>query len=440
MAIIRPFSAWRYNSSLDIREVVVPLLDNIEQLQSYYDSPYNAIHLAFPRAIHEVGKKLEEWKRKQILVRDPLPAIYPYYQAYSLYGQPRIYERKGFICLIRLNEIGTTPQIIQHENTIKYGLAARQQILENTKMNFAPTHGLFEGDNFEIEELMDKYMQHPIIEVVDAQGVRNKLGIIQNQKEIVWIMEALENKRIYLADGHHRLEISELYRRKQSPQKFTDLANFHMMYLSNLKAGMDCILPTHRLIKLPDDFETSAFLEKMKVYFHIKIADKRLPLFQELQNQKYTFGIILPENRFIAKLKDNYNLEELIDLPLPSSVKRLDYTLLHYIIIDKILGIPYDEQPQSETISYNKEYAAALRYVENPSKHIAIIVNGVSLAEMLAVCKEGAIMPQKSTYFYPKVLNGLVFASIDNHEYNSPFEKYFNQLLEKKNTSKVNIS
>lgn len=432
MAIIRPFSAWRYNPLIDLQQTVVPLLDSIEQLQSYYDSPYNAIHLSFPRAIHEVGNLLSEWKKKQILLRDPLPAIYPYYQSFSLFGQQQIYERKGFICFIQLNQPGKPPHIIQHENTIKYGIAQRQLILENTRMNITPTHGLYEAERFEVEALMDKYMQHPILEIVDTQGVRNKLGVIQNQEDIVYIMNALEGKKIYLADGHHRLEISEKYREKQNPQSITDMSNFHMMYLSNLKAGTECILPTHRLLKLPDDFDADSFINQLKLYFELHNADKRLPIFQELQNKKYAFGIILREKRFIIQLKPTIKVEEIIDLPIPLSVKQLDYTLLHYLIIDKILGVPYEEQPHAETISYNKEYTTALRYVNNPGNHMAIIVNGVTLPEMLAVCSDGAIMPQKSTYFYPKALNGLLFASIDNQEYQTPFEQYFSRLIEKR--------
>ena len=431
MAIIRPFRGFRYNS-IDIEDVgqlCSPLFDVISdsQRQVLYDNPLNSIHLSLPKHIPSANETLQNWRKNRIIKQDILPAIYPYYQTFALFGTAKTYVRKGFVCMISLTD-DATGGIILHENTIENAVNDRIALLEQTGLNVAPTHGLYEDSNFELEPLMDEYIAHPVLEAVDYQGVKNQLGVIQNQKDIQKFIELLKTKPVYMADGHHRLESSVKIRQLWKEKGLLDeagMGNYHLIYLTNLCSDDIKILPTHRVIQLPQLFDRQAFLGKMSLYFDFSEFDYRTPLYEEMHNIPHCFGLIFNDNHYKITLKSTVSLNDVIDLNIPLSAKQLDYTILHYLLLDKGLAMSIDEQPKNQHISYVKDYSKAMDIPANDLSKFAIIVNEVKMDEMLAICADNAKMPQKSTYFYPKVLCGLVFASILASDNDSPFDSCF---------------
>ncbi|MEM6271907.1 MAG: DUF1015 domain-containing protein [Bacteroidota bacterium] len=437
MARIRPFRAWRYDPEevSDINQKFSPLFDVVspEQLAQLYDIPNNSIHLAVPRSDEEALAKLAAWKTTGVIRQDPLPAIYIYYQEFSLYGEARRYTRKGFVAMIRVDDESGTPtsDIVLHEDTISSSVAERTRHLEKTLLNTAPTHGLYDDPDFSLEPLMDRYMEHPLYEYIDYQGVINKLAIVQDRQDILRFQALLGERKVYLADGHHRLASSVALRRKSHasgpklpPDSFRD---YHLMYLTNLQSDDLRILPIHRVISLDKKtYNPNPILQALRAYFTITdITFDRVPVYERVRNQRYAFGMVLGTTQFLLELKPEIDPVVGIALDLPEAVRSLDYTVLHYFVFDRGFGIPYAEQPRNDSISYIKDYGLAVKAAVTHADRVAFIMPDTSMAQMMEVCASGALMPQKSTYFYPKVVCGLVFASIDDNENNSSFDISF---------------
>lgn len=434
MAKIRPFRAWRYNENKirDINKKFSPLFDVVspEQLEELYSIPNNSIHLSVPRSHDQVLGKLKEWKEAEIIRQDPEPGIYIYYQEFSLFGDSRRFVRKGFISMIGLTGDPGKKEgdIVLHEGTISHSVEERTRLLEKTLLNVAPTHGLYDDPDFRLEEIMDRYMETPHYEYIDYQGVINKLAIVQNPDEIRQFTDLLEKQTVYLADGHHRLASSwHLLSKQSQPPAPGSMLPYHLMYLTNLRSDDLRILAIHRVFTLEQvPGRLNSLLYRFQPWFRIwDITNHRAPIYEELRKHKHAFGMIMGNRAYLIELRPDLKPEEIIDLDLPAPVKNLDYTLLHYLVFDRIFGIPYHEQGSSKNIAYVKHYSKAVQAPLKDEKKIAFITPELSMEQMMEVCKVGAIMPQKSTYFYPKVVCGLVFASIADNENNSPADLSF---------------
>jgi uncharacterized protein (DUF1015 family) len=210
VAEIRPLRAWRYNSTLSekIEKLTSPLFDVVSEKQRFalYDYPYNSIHLSVPigeQPAKNAVRILRQWKKEGVIVQDPVPSIYVYYQYFTLPGHDQEYCRKGFICNIRLYD-WTENVILRHENTMPKSVNDRCRLLAKTELNVSPTHGLFFDDSFELEPYMDQSMQRPVYHTEDYQGVRDVLSVIQDEDTINRFVAKIKGKRVILADGHHR--------------------------------------------------------------------------------------------------------------------------------------------------------------------------------------------------------------------------------------------
>jgi uncharacterized protein (DUF1015 family) len=437
MAHIRPFRAFRYREkpNHEVEKHFSPLFDVVspEQLEALYADPENSIHLSMPISDDHVLQKLNEWKENGILKQDPLPGIYIYYQEFSLFGDEKKYVRKGFIAMIRIQDqaIPKGTEIILHEGTISSSVSERTRLLEKTLLNTAPTHGLYSDPGFSLEAIMDAYMVSPQYQYIDYQGVINKMAIVQDRRDIERFQALMADKSVYLADGHHRLGSSLALREHLSaqgkPLPQDSMVNYHLMYLTNLCSDDLRILPIHRVFHLKErTHNPNPIIQGLRNYFEVTdITFDRAPIFNLIEDKPRSFGMVLGSLQFHLELKPDIDPVRDIDLPLPQAVKELDYTILHYFVFDKVLGIPYLEQHATDAIKYIKDYGLALKQAVTWPGRIAFITRGTRMDQMMRVCETGQLMPQKSTYFYPKVVCGMVFASIDDNENNSPFDLGF---------------
>jgi len=437
VAIIRPFRAWRYNEDKveDINRKFSPLFDVVspEQLQQLYAIPNNSIHISVPRSDEEALAKLKQWKEKGIIHQDAMPAIYIYYQRFSLFGEEKEYVRKGFVAMIRVAPNSGSPDsdIVLHEDTISSSVHERTRLLRKTLLNTAPTHGLYEDPGFELEALMDSYMEEPRYEYIDYQGVINQLAIVQNREDIEQFIDMVQNQKVYLADGHHRLASSVKLQQDSVesglPLPPDSFRNYHLMYLTNLLADDLRILPIHRVLTLAEKtYNPKPILNRLNEFFDIEdITFSRAPIFKHLPSHTYRYGMVLGNLQYLLTLKPSLDPVRDIPLDLPQAVKQLAYTVFHYFVFDRGFGLPYADQHGCDDIAYIKDYGGAVKQAARNRNKVAFIMQGTSMDQMMQVCKAGALMPQKSTYFYPKVVCGLVFASIDDHENQSPFDSSF---------------
>lgn len=428
MAEIKPFRAWRYNEALTrkIDSLTSPLFDVVsdKQRKALFQNPLNSIHLSVPQgpnAATKAGLLLQQWKDTGTLVQDKLPAIYVYYQYFKLVGSTKDFCRKGFICHIRTYD-WEDQVILRHESTIPKAVNDRIELLDKTELHVSPTHGLYTDPAFELEKYMDEAMLAPLYESEDYQGVRDVLAIIHDATVIRKFIHAMESKKIILADGHHRYEGSLFYKHQQkqnnSHHTGSEGYNYHLMYLTNTEADDLRILPTHRLIHGLSTFNEEEFVANLQNDFVVKEIEDADTLNEIILGKKWAFGILLKDRTLKVKLRPEafQNLK----WNFPERIKELDLTVLHYFIIEKLLGIPGKDQRKSENISFDRSFSDCLAKVIRGEVQMAIITQDISIEDVKRVCASGYTMPQKSTYFYPKVVCGLLFSSIREDEFFSP--------------------
>ncbi len=427
MAEIKPIRAWRYNSSLNIDELTSPLFDVVSENQrkKLYQHPLNSIHLSVPAEGPDppgrAFKLLNQWKKDKIIVQDKLPAIYVYYQYFTLAGSPREYCRKGFVTHIRVYD-WEEKIILRHENTIPKSVNDRIALLKKTELHVSPTHGLYTDENFELERYMDEAISNPLHETEDYQGVRDVLAVIQDAKVLQKFIDVLADKAVILADGHHRYESSMIYKneRKNANPLHTGREgyNFHLMYLTNTEAGNLRILPTHRLIRGLPHFKEDEVVRSLEEDFFVKRLEDPDTVNEVIMGKPWAFGLLFKNNTYKIRLRPEAFAK--MSWHFPEVVKALDLTVLHYFIIEKVLGIPGKEQRTSENIDFDRSFTDCLTKVIKGNVQMAIITQEVSIEDVKNVCRSGSTMPQKSTYFYPKVICGFLFSSIKEDEFQSP--------------------
>jgi uncharacterized protein (DUF1015 family) len=188
-----------------------------------------------------------------------------------------------------------------------------------------------------------------------------------------------------------------------------------MMYLTNMDAQDIRILATHRLVKGLPELTEAEFQRKASTYFEIDTVDTPLEINEIILGKPATFGIVMKDNTYKLALKPG--LERGISWPFPEIIKQLDLTILHYYILEKIWDIPGKDQRSSPNINYDRNFTDCVTRVQQGESQMAIITNELTMDQVKKVCFSGYTLPQKSTYFYPKVVCGLLFGSIKEHEF-----------------------
>lgn len=417
--------------SRNIDQLTSPLFDVVsdKQRESLYHNPFNSIHISVPNG--EVpalnGKRvLQKWKESGVLLRDQIPGIYVYYQYFTLPGEEKEHCRKGFVCNIRAYEWEENI-ILRHENTMPRSVEDRRSLLQDLKMDVSPTHGLYTDHERIIEGYLDESMQNPLYETEDYQGVRDVLSVINDYAVIKKIMAVLKDKQVILADGHHRYEGTLSYirqQRKENPQHTGNEAwNYHLMYLTNTETADLRILPTHRLVSGLEGFEENRFLGKLSENFIVEEVDNAEDIYEMILGKQWAFGVLVGNSAYKVRLKPDKIGG--IAWDFPDMIKELDLTVMHYFVFAKVLGIKGVEQRTSPNLSYERNFATCCRMVLTGEAQAAIITQDLSLETVKKVCYSGYTLPQKSTYFYPKVICGYLFSSIDEKEQNEEIDSCF---------------
>ena len=436
MAEIQPLRGWRYNAALsaDIDEYVSPLFDVVsaKQREALYRNPLNSIHLSVPRADDPAAAaltQLHEWQANGVLRQDELPGIYAYYQYFRLPGSNREYCRKGFMCHIRAYD-WTENMVLRHENTLPASVNDRAELLARTQFQTSATHGLYRDEDFELETYLDEAMRSPLVETEeDYQGARDVLAVIQDATIIRRFQQVLAARQVILADGHHRYEGSLAYRHARLAANPAATGrepwNYHLMYLTNAAADDLRILPTHRLLlELPGGMSDAELLAGLEPYFTIRPQDGANDLPEIIAGKRWAFGLYLGGQAYKIRLRPEAH--QLLNWDTTEEVRNLDLTVLHFFVLEKVLGIiGPDAQRAYPGITYVRNFAECLQRVDSNEARAAFIVNEVSMAEVETVCNSGAVMPPKSTFFYPKTIGGFLFSSIADEEAGNKFDKYF---------------
>lgn len=431
MAEILPIKAWRYNPLLapEIEDLTSPLFDvvSLKQREVLYKNEKNSIHLSVPKGEHPAitaKNTLNKWKKEGVILQDTIPGIYVYYQYFTLPGEEEEFCRKGFICHIKAYD-WQEKEVLRHEDTIAKSVHDRMDLLRETAFQTSPTHGLYNDPDFILEKYMDEAISVPLYDFEDYQGVREVLGVIHDAKIIHEFCQLIKRKKVILADGHHRFEGAIAHRKQQKAINLShndrEGYNYHMMYLTNSAAKGLKILPTHRLF-LHIPMTETALMEKASRYFTIKAVIDPQEIGDLIINKPWAFGLVFKNAAYKIRLKPEMMAERSDNVP--SIIKNLDLEVLHYFFIEKVLGIPREKQRYSNNIEYERNLSRCHHKISSGEADFGVITKGVTMKEVMEVAKCGYTMPQKSTYFYPKAISGLVFGSIAEEEFQFPYEVF----------------
>lgn len=368
MAEIKAFKGWRYNN-IDSQKVITPpydVIDNDYKSILQNRSEYNFTNLIL-NDNHEIAKSLlDKWTKNNILTQDKEDTIYIYEQEYD--GL----KRTGFICLLKIEDLGKT--IMPHENTFSKHIEDRYDLMEKTCADFGQIFLIYEDKTNEIDSLLTT-SDSPIITYLDDNNCTHKITPITNPITIKKITDAMSSKSLLIADGHHRYKTALRYSKEHG-------ITHHMVTLVNgYNEGLK-ILPTNRLIRKDID------LTPLEEFFDIT------PI--TISNPK-ELDINLSKNSFIIAKKDH-----MIKATLKTPNKDLDIVILHDLIFKKILKPTDLSYPDIDFIKGNEQA------IDLIPQGTMFFVNPPTLDETFAIAKDGKVMPQKSTYFYPKMFSGLV--------------------------------
>ncbi len=425
MASIKPFRAIRYNQNkVSITNVVAPPYDVIspEQQNGYYDKDqWNVIRLILGREedrYSAAAKTYHEWQKQQILVRDAQPTIYPLVQTFKGLNGDMI-QRKGFIALCHLEEF-EKKIVLPHEKTLSKAKEDRFKLFKATKSNFSQVFTLYSDPQKKIDTFVDPIKSSKPVVDVEFEQVQNQLWANTDQKVITSIIAEMEPNQVLIADGHHRYETGLAYRdlmRSQNPNHTgKELYNYIMMFFTNLDDEGLVIFPTHRVLHSLPKFDGAAVVSTLQKHFDVHIYPNQQMMMDALgKHNRFAYGFVSNHSSkfFVAKLKSDSLLHELVKDQLPDVVKGLDVVLLHNYIIRDLLAVSQEAQEKKLNIHYIQNVHECVDEVAKGVSQIAFFVNPTKIGQVREVSKSGNTMPQKSTFFYPKLISGLVFNKME---------------------------
>ena len=401
-------------------QIVSPPYDVISpELQNdlYRRHSFNAVRLELPKeenGYELAAERFNQWQAQNILSRDAQSALYPYEQTF-LNAHGATTTRKGFFCLLELEEF-SKGDVLPHEKTLSGPKEDRLKILRAVRANLSPVFGLYAGASVNIASRLERASIKTLVDIVDDHGERNVLRQCTDAAAIEFVVSEIRNAKIYIADGHHRYETALAYRdemRRAFPGAPQDAPwNYILIYLSDINDPALEIQPTHRLVHSLPRFDQRVFETKLTDVFDLNYYESIDAGIKELlKRSSDTLLLVYPDvsQVTLAMLKRDANIDALFGGSVPPLLRELSVEILHGLVLRNILGLTEEMQMKK----MNLEYVHTLQEVKNAlaAGHVQFgaLLNPTTLAQLRGAAEAGLILPQKSTYFYPKLLSGLVF-------------------------------
>ena len=443
MAEIHPFQALRYNTErVALKDALTQPYDKITpamQDRYYAASPYNLIQIEKGRSLAgdapannvytRAAAKLNEWLADRVLVQDAAPGLYIYSQEYLIPGTHTRRTRTGFIALGRLEDY--EKQIVfRHERTLSAPKTDRLELLRHTKAQTGQLFMLYDDSAKRVETLLDQMMRvNTPLEMADEYGVTHRLWPVFDRDFIAHVRQHTAEKKLVIADGHHRYETALNYRNecRQKTGSSDPMAahEFAMMTFINTHSKGLTILPTHRLVRNLVNFTFDRFRKSVAPFFDwysypFSNPDERAASFAEFRKDledrgrvRRALGIYPGDSAFyLFLLRRDTDLEDLLP-DLSESQRDLDVVLLHRLILEKGLGITAEAVAAEKNITYEREMDAAIGAVDRGEAQLACLLNPVHIDQMMKIALSGEVLPQKSTDFYPKLLSGIAIYRVE---------------------------
>ncbi len=424
MASIAPFRAVVYAAgpSSDITPLVAPPYDVIDApLRARLAvEPHNVVAIDLPEGSADptapdsryarAGELWRRWIEEGVLVTDETPAVYVLEQSWVHAGRP--VTRRAFIGAVRLHAFDECV-VLPHERTLPKAIDDRLNLTRACAANLSPVFGMYSDPDGATDGLFEAAHAQPLLlEAHDADGVVSRVHALRDPAAIAELQALLDPLQVFIADGHHRYTTALAYRDERralagaSADPDADY-EFTMMALVNMDDPGLVVLPTHRLARAEGTFDASAFWAALAEHFELTPggADD-LP-----GDDRPAFLIKTADGATqIARLRVGLDAADLIEAPASPAWKRLDVAVAQELILRPLLGIRIEDRSTLERLSFAKEVGAALAMPGGAD--VAVIMRATRMDQLRTVALGGEVMPQKTTYFYPKLITGLLFRSL----------------------------
>jgi uncharacterized protein (DUF1015 family) len=439
MADFESFHGLRYNTEkVDLAAVLAPPYDVIKgamRAELAARSEYNVVSVELPEGegdskYENAARLLKAWQEQNILLRDDA-SFYVYEQEFGVPGSASVAQRRGVLGALRLEEFGEG--VKPHEHTLSGPKEDRLKLLRATHTNTSPIFGLYADDDGWVGSLLDVVCSgEPLAQAKDADGIVHRMWRVTDDETVNAIVAALENEDILIADGHHRYETALNYRNERRADVEASGAEWAgsepvnyvlMMCVSTSDPGL-IVLPTHRLVKADNDqasrlpealeqhFEVEELLHENNPDWQAEALLRRLNEHVPVVNTP-RLGMRLQGRSYLLRLRPGDAYLTDMDAGRSEAYNRLDVTLLHTLIMERQLGIGPTELAAGGHVSYTIDAEEAFKKVDAGDYGAAFLLRPTPVEQVQEVAAAGDKMPQKSTYFYPKLVTGLVLRPLD---------------------------
>ena len=434
MAIVSPFRGIRYDASRvgDLSKVIAPPYDVIspeEKEALHRRHPRNIVWIDFGKDEAGDGPSanrytraagyFREWQSEGTLVRDAAPALYYYEQEFDIPGRGR-FVRKGFLGALRLSAFGEG-MVYPHEKTLSRPKEDRLSLMRTTEANMSPIFGLYSDPSDGVAKALRAGMKAaPDFAATDDLGIAHRAWKVDAPNVLSAAVAKMGDKKVFIADGHHRYETALAFRdemrRKHGVRE--DAAYEHvLMFLCNMDDEGIVFLPTHRGVHSLPSFSEEAFAAKVREVLPMETRtgtpDDAMRAVSEAGRRGKAVAWSAGGNRFhLVAFPDVARFAASNLAAFPAELRTLDVVLLHGFLLDRLLGISPEDVTAGKFVKYYKEPAKAASDLASGAVQAAFFINPVTVAEFRDVSLSGHVLPQKSTFFYPKILTGLIILPV----------------------------
>lgn len=426
MAVIKAFRGMRYNTSIagEISKLCCPPYDIIseqQRLEYISENEYNVIRLELPKEgenpYANASDILDMWRDKGVLIHEDKPAIYIYEEEFTAYGERK--SIKGIIARVKLEEF-SKGIILPHEFTLSKAKEDRFNLMKATNCNFSQIYALYMDQTHKTLNTIDKESEgDSVLEFTDSDNVTHRLWIVTDEEVIAKLVDDFADRKLYIADGHHRYETALNYRnycRENGISKEGDAQDYQMIYLVDMEHPGLVVFPTHRLVRDLPEFDKDKMLSLCDEYFDVTKQNGTENMEKELEKLynegKKAFGFYCGNGEwYLLVLKDIDVMAKFLP-DLCKASQQLDVSVLHTLVLEKIFGIDKENMANQINLTYTKFFEEAISLVDKGEFQCSFVLNPTRVTEIRDVAAAGEKMPQKSTYFYPKMITGMVMNDI----------------------------
>jgi uncharacterized protein (DUF1015 family) len=352
---------------------------------------------------------LDEWIKEGVLMQAEKPGVYVYQQEYRIDGEVK--KQTGFIALVKLEPF-EEGMILPHEKTYNSVTEDRYRLLEATEANLEAIISLYSDPDRKVNKILENAVDSkPLFELEHSDSIIHRMWTVNDSSAVEKVKKIMRDKKLYIADGHHRYITGLQYYRNSGGGDYS--CKYIMMFLLNMEDDLT-ILPPHRLLKNIPEFSIDETLARIKRFFNVREygnksggVKAREKMVEDLKARasKHVFGMLVKDRFFLISLKKSGIIDDLLDSSKSRYWNELDVTILQDVVIDYILGMKGNNK---ENISFTKDTGKAFKLIDAGEYQVAFLLNPPELTQVKAIADSGEVMPHKSTYFYPKILSGLV--------------------------------